>query len=109
MRDPSVSDILSVMQEMIEYLHSWACTRSGRYAMIPINSVKNALISIYMKGGDSDVIEGFKQGVMSGAITLPENLIAIADIVKKRLYNKHIEKIRNFETKYHIKHEENNK
>ena len=109
MIDPSVSDVLKVMQEMVEYLHSWACTRSGRYAMIPINSVKNALISLYMKGGDSDVIESFKQGVISGAITLPENLIAIADIVKKRLYNRHIEKIRNFETKYHIKDEENNK
>ena len=109
MKDPSINDILKVMQEMVEYLHSWASTRSGRYVMIPISSVENALISLYMKGGDSDVIESFKQGVMSGAIMLPDDSIAIADIVKKRLYNRHIEKIRNFETKYHIKHEENNK
>lgn len=120
-----VDKIAEFVDEMVTYLHSWCCTRNGRYEPVDYRSVKLALISLLnnnvmasreqshkanaaFKNG---IIDSFKNGIINGNVAVQPatfiSAISLPDFRKTELYEKHRENVRIFEEKYNIKHEEN--
>lgn len=112
-----INKLSELMEETVSYLHSWCCTRNGKYEPVDYRGVKLALISLLSnnvmasKEESHSVIEEFKDGVINGNVMMSPatNVFALGlpEFRESELFEKHCENVRLFEEKYHIKHEEN--
>lgn len=112
-----IDKLAGLMEETVSYLHSWCCTRDGKYKPVDYRGVKLAVISLLSnnvmasKEQSHNIIDEFKNGVINGSVLVqPATFIfaiGLPEFREAELYDKHCENVRLFEEKYHIKHEEN--
>ena len=90
---------IEFLQECEQYLHSWCCTRNGKYQPVDTRNVRKVLMDMITIGTKSP-IKDFKQGVKEGRIIFGTFAVGLPPETKKLLYEKHCENVKNFEEKY---------
>lgn len=93
--------VLELLSECAAYLHSWACVREGEYCTKDIKAVTDIFMNLIALKPE-DPIRAFKDGVENGSILLTTFQYNIPEDVKKRLYKRHCEIVKEFEKKYKI-------
>lgn len=109
----TINEIRALMEETVSYLHSWCCTRDGKYHPTNYRHVKMAVISLL--GGSAvasreeshGIIDKFKDGVKNGSIMIGTLCFGLSEEYEKELYKKHAEHVKHFEEKYDIENERN--
>ena len=100
-------DIEGVVDFLIEcekYLHSWVCTRTGKYRPIDTRHVRQILMQEVAEGSKNP-IRDFKKKVEDGTILFSTFCICLSEKYENELYEKHRQNVEEFEKKYHIKNE----
>lgn len=96
-----VDEVSEFLSECATYLHSWACTREGKYCTKDIGVVTEVFMH-FIALGVKDPVQAFKDGVENETIPLTTFQYNIPENVKKRLYKRHCEIVKEFEEKYKI-------
>lgn len=96
-----VDEVSEFLSECAAYLHSWACTREGKYCTKDIGAVTEVFMRFIALGAE-DPVQAFKDGVENGTILLTTFQYNIPEKVKKRLYERHCEIVKEFEKKMQI-------
>ena len=99
--DKVLENLVTFLQETEQYLHSWCCTRTGKYLPVDMQNVRTVLMEL-VSNGSKNPITDFKKGIENGTINESISCIALTDESKKTLYERHRENIKNFEKKYKI-------
>ena len=92
------------LNECEKYLHSWLCTKDGKYIPYSTNKVYRVLLELVANGSKNPIAD-FKKGVNDGNILFSVYAIGLADNYRKELYEKHKQNVEEFEKKYHINNE----
>lgn len=100
----NIDNAVDFIQECVQYLRSWVCTRTGDYEPVDTSRLRDTLMQL-VAGGSKNPIHDFKEGVEKGKILLATNCICLLDDYRKELYEKSRKNIEEFEKKYHIKNE----
>lgn len=103
-----INEVVNLMEDLTMYLHSLLCTMGGKYRPCDIRSVRKT-VQIMMVERLYDVekvIDEFKSGILTGNIITSTFAFGLSDEQKKKLYEVHLNNIKEFEEKYNIKHEE---
>ena len=99
-----IDKVVDFLSDCETYLHSWACTRNGKYEMHDTRKIREVLM-LLVANGSKNPIRDFKKGVEDGTILFSTYAFALAEPYKNELYKKHRQNVEEFEKKYHIKNE----
>lgn len=99
--EKELNKAINFLQECEQYLHSWCCTRDGKYFPMNTHDVQTILMDFVFKGSKNPIQE-FKDKVEAGDIVLSTYALAFPEDVRKQLYKNHCENVKKFEKKYKI-------
>jgi hypothetical protein len=99
--EKELNKVIEFMQECEQYLHSWCCTRNGKYLPVDTQNVRKVLMNIVANGSKNPIKE-FKNGIEDGTIILGTFAFGLPSETKNLLYEKHCENVKKFEKKYKI-------
>ena len=97
-----IAELFGFLNDVIDYLHSWLCTRNGKYMPFDKKLVGNMVMKSLAQGNSViDVINSFKNGVKDGTILIGVLCIGLTDEKREELYEIYSEIKNKLETKYH--------
>lgn len=99
--EKELNKVIEFLQECEQYLHSWCCTRNGKYLPVSTQGVQTILMDFVFKGSKNPIQE-FKDKVEAGDIVLSTYAFALSEDVREQLYKNHCENVKKFEKKYKI-------
>ena len=100
--EKTLNKAVDFMQECEQYLHSWCCTRTGKYQPIDTQGVRKILMDMVINGSKNPIKE-FREGVENGTIILSTFTFGLSTNAKNLLYENHSNNVKKFEKKYNIK------
>lgn len=99
--EKKLSKVIDFLQECEQYLHSWCCTRTGKYVTVDTQGVRKILMNMVASGSKNPIRE-FKEGVENGTIILSTFAFGLPEEREKLLYENHCKNIKKFEKKYKV-------
>ena len=83
-----IDNVVDFLNECEKYLHSWLCTKDGKYVPYSTNRVYRVLMELVASGSKNPIAD-FKKGVNDGTILFSVYAIGLVDSYEKELYEKH--------------------
>lgn len=93
---------LKFSEDVVQYLHSWLCTRTGEYRPVAKSTTKFIIKTVVDESGIDHFITNFKHAVNENVFPVATLAFCLSDDYKKALYNWHREVVDNFEKKYKV-------
>ena len=78
--EKTLNKAVDFMQECEQYLHSWCCTRMGKYQPIDTQGVRKILMDMVINGSKNPIKE-FREGVENGTIILSTFTFGLSVII----------------------------